>query len=1248
MTNYLNTSKNNQDFSSSEENFSHSSTDILRATVVEESQQASLDMEWAQYFTETVRYIRQSLNREDILETATEEVRRVLGCNRVVVYGLDKESNGVVIAESVAPGFMKAFGMTIKDPCFEARYIDKYQNGRVKATPNIYEANLSACYIEQLEKLAVKANLVAPVINEGKLLGLLVAHQCSQPRHWQEHEIRWFSQIAMQVGFTVDNANVLAEANSLRERANAEAEWTNYFTDAVRVIRKSLSREEIFQTSVKEVRRILGCDRVVIYSLDANSQGVVTAESVSPRFTKALGVTIKDPCFEARYIEKYQNGRVKATANIYEANYSSCYIEQLENLEVKANLVAPIINEDKLLGLLVAHQCSQSRDWQGYEIRCFSQIAMQVGFALDNADVLAQTSDLREQTDIEAEWTQYFTNTVQLIRQSLNREDILKTVTQEVRRVLNGDRVVVYSLNESSRGVVSAESVSPRFTKALGVTIKDPCFEARYIEKYQNGRVKATANIYEANYTSCYIEQLEKLEVKANLVAPIINEGKLLGLLVAHQCSQPRHWLSHEVRWFSQIAMQVGFALDNANVLVEKSNLRQQADTGNEWTQHFIETVRYIRQSLNKEDILEVATEEIRRVMNSERVVVYGLSEESNGVVIAESVSPGFTKALGVTIKDPCFEARYIEKYQNGRVKATANIYEANFTSCYIEQLEKLQVKANLVAPIINEGKLLGLLVAHHCSQPHNWQEHEIKWFSQIAMQVGFALDNAKVLAEAGNLRKQADTETQWTQYFIETVKLIRQSLVRENILETATEEIRRVLDCDRAVVYSLNESSRGVVTAESVSPRFTKALGVTIKDPCFEARYIEKYQNGRVKATANIYEANFTSCYIEQLEKLEVKANLVAPIINEGKLLGLLVAHQCSQPRHWQEHEIRWFSQIAMQIGFALDNAKIIEQNTQTNELNQNQNQNQNQNIFLPQQEDLRQVVIELSQNNQMIFKAFWNKAANLSNYLGACRKQIQQMFDTAKVMTKTASQAEQQVQKNYDLLEEERGNIKSTLESISALEEAVSDGGVKVKQLNQRCQNLSNLINQLAAHLGKQTNNSYSMNGRFAESNLVNGYGETIIVHTDDVHKLKEQLLEVIVETQPLLTSEMAEINQIVEIMEARTQEISTWAKSLQTNEQKLDCIATVNMQVGKLVGDINQTAAIQTQTSQEAEQNMVLAEQVVEHILEKLQFFTKWFTQLTTFAQNSTQKIIFWEYLKGFLASFQRLITSFTQNK
>ena len=85
------------------------------------------------------------------------------------------------------------------------------------------------------------------------------------------------------------------------------------------------------------------------------------------------------------------------------------------------------------------------------------------------------------------------------------------------------------------------------------------------------------------------------------------------------------------------------------------------------------------------------------------------------GSVIAESVSPGWTRALNREINDPCFEPTYRAKYLNGSVRAWNNIYESNLTKCYIEQLEELEVKASLVAPIINEGKLFGLLVVHQC-----------------------------------------------------------------------------------------------------------------------------------------------------------------------------------------------------------------------------------------------------------------------------------------------------------------------------------------------------------------------------------------------------------------------------------------------------------------------------------------------------------------------------------------------------
>ena len=520
---------------------------------------------------------------------------------------------------------------------------------------------------------------------------------------------------------------------------------------------------------------------------------------------------------------------------------------------------------------------------------------------------------------------QLFQEFIQYLSQSSDPEEILEVTVEEAQKLLECDRVLVYSLNQNSYGKIIAEAVIPGWKRALGKIIEDLCFESQYLDKYSDGHFRALNDIYEANLPPSHLEQLEKLEVKASLITPIFSEDKLFGLLVAHQCSEPHTWQDEEKEFLSGLAKRVSFALDNSKLLANQRHLLKQAEIEAQWTQLFTKTVGHIRQSLQQKDILNVTVEEVRRALNCDRVVVYSLNQDNYGVIISESVARGWMRALGKIIEDYCFAAKYAEKYSNGRVKAIDNIYEAEVTECYREQLEKLAVKAHLVTPILHNEKLFGLLIAHQCSQPRNWQQDEIRWVTQIATQVGFALDNAKLLADQRDLLKQAQIEAQWKQWYNDTVEHIHQSVNQKDVFNITVEKVRRILNCDRVVIYSLNQDNYGAVIAESLAPGWTRALGKIIEDPCFAGRYAEKYNKGRVKALDNIYTAEITPCYLEQLEKLEVKANLSVPIFYSDKLFGLLIAHQCSEPRSWQQDEIHWVKQISTQVGFALDNARVL-----------------------------------------------------------------------------------------------------------------------------------------------------------------------------------------------------------------------------------------------------------------------------------------------------------------------------------
>ena len=165
-------------------------------------------------------------------------------------------------------------------------------------------------------------------------------------------------------------------------------------TKATAKIRAGRNQEELLQTAVQEARQAIAADRVIFYSLEGPSQGQVIAEAVDFRYPQALGAQIDDPCFQTYYREKYQNGRVQATDDIHQANLTACHIAQLEPLAVKANLVIPILTQEQLIGLLIAHHCAVPHPWQPWEIEVMVQIAQQVGLSIERAYLVTEVAQV--------------------------------------------------------------------------------------------------------------------------------------------------------------------------------------------------------------------------------------------------------------------------------------------------------------------------------------------------------------------------------------------------------------------------------------------------------------------------------------------------------------------------------------------------------------------------------------------------------------------------------------------------------------------------------------------------------------------------------------------------------------------------------------------------------------------------------------------------------------------------------------
>ena len=136
-------------------------------------------------------------------------------------------------------------------------------------------------------------------------------------------------------------------------------------------------------------------------------------------------------------------------------------------------------------------------------------------------------------------------------------------------------------------------------------------------------------------------------------------------------------------------------------------------------------------------------------------------------------------------------------------------------------------------------------------------------------------------------------------------INRLHQKLAEDKLVQNVTNKIRHQLAVDRVVLYYFYRQWEGRVTFESLSSVHYSIFGSTGPDECFNQEYAEKYLLGRVNAIKDVTTAPIAKCHQDFLMTLQVRANLVVPILTAKGLWGLLVAHHCQTPFHWSTEHI-------------------------------------------------------------------------------------------------------------------------------------------------------------------------------------------------------------------------------------------------------------------------------------------------------------------------------------------------------
>ncbi|MBE9093967.1 PAS domain S-box protein [Tychonema sp. LEGE 07203] len=206
----------------------------------------------------------------------------------------------------------------------------------------------------------------------------------------------------------------------LREQAERE----RLVSAIAQRVRQSLNLTQTLSTAVEEVRQLLETDRTVIYRFDSEQTAIVVVESVGYDWMPLLDRKLQEAFFGESYVSLYRAGKIQAISDIYTANLSDSHRDFLASVQVRANLVVPIFigdenqeprsenspetplielpvgsldkRQNRLWGLLVAHQCRGPRAWTDSEVDLLGRLSVQLAIAIQQSTLFEQAQQARE------------------------------------------------------------------------------------------------------------------------------------------------------------------------------------------------------------------------------------------------------------------------------------------------------------------------------------------------------------------------------------------------------------------------------------------------------------------------------------------------------------------------------------------------------------------------------------------------------------------------------------------------------------------------------------------------------------------------------------------------------------------------------------------------------------------------------------------------------------------------------------
>ncbi|PSR16202.1 hypothetical protein C8255_19105 [filamentous cyanobacterium CCP3] len=466
---------------------------------------------------------------ELFLQQVVDTLRPLLDTDRVVVYQVLPDQDGLIAAESVGADWLPLRGQLIYDPCFENGWGDRYRHGHVGVVTDVQHDHLEPCYADLLTRLQVQAKLAVPIFAGTQLWALLIVHRCGGPCNWHQSSHELLKHVARQVGQTIYQNEL--ERQLAQQQTRPAPEQT----------------EQLFQLFTDHVDQLL-------FIRDAVSGQFLYVNAAFERiWEQPLAGLYDDPGLWLRQIHPDDLPQVLNSVG-----------RQFEGNSVRREY--RIVRPSGEVRWIEAH-VRVVEDDQG-------QPRYMVGWADDCTEHREQQAHLRA-----AEATlsrrvgqeQLLRMLTARMRETLDFETILSAAVAGIKAVFSADRAVIFEILPDGNRRIAQQATHPNYVTITDAMIPPGPLSPDYTARLRTGQPYIVNDIDTALWSSEILAFLNNIMVRSAMIAPIAHpfggdSHPVWGILVVHACGKNRQWQPFEANMLQHFADQLTTALHQAEL----------------------------------------------------------------------------------------------------------------------------------------------------------------------------------------------------------------------------------------------------------------------------------------------------------------------------------------------------------------------------------------------------------------------------------------------------------------------------------------------------------------------------------------------------------------------------------------------------------------------------------------------------------------------------------------------------------